>query len=204
MHNQTTRAEEYVQKGVVEGMTPYADKAAAAAADAMVHRFDGWLARQRQFYCDDPDLPPIFASPMKWLFDVAAAEERNLFENMVEEELKLRTRRMSEVDKNASAAFHLKRLEARGGLVGKLVRFRAALLYALLPYDRTSWNRLKDPQHLMVKGACACPYGGVGALAYARPGGRLVRRSRSSGRGAAAAPTWIFRGDAAAPPRLRR
>jgi hypothetical protein len=132
------------------------DVARAATADAVLKKFDGWLARQRQFSVEDPSMPRWARSALPPAFDAVAAEVRRVVESCVEEELRLRARRTSAAEARAAPA-------ARGWLAS----FRRGLLYALQPYDRTSWRRNADPRYWAIKACCACPYFGIQTLSFA-------------------------------------
>lgn len=133
------------------------DAAKAATADTAVGKLDAWLARQRRFQCEDPSMPSWAIRVVPPVFDVVAAEARCIFEGLVEEELKLRARRTSEVD-------HEPERDARGLRV--VARLRARLLYALLPYDRSPWERSRSPVFWIVRVLCACPYFGVQSATF--------------------------------------
>ena len=89
-------------------------------------------------------------------FDAVATEVRRVVESCVEEELRLRARRTSAAEARAAPA-------AKGWLAS----FRRGLLYALQPYDRTSWRRNADPRYWAIKACCACPYFGIQTLSFA-------------------------------------
>lgn len=132
------------------------DVARAATADAVLKKVDGWLARQRQFAVEDPSMPRWARSALPPAFDAVATEVRRVVESCVEEELRLRARRTSAAEARAAPA-------AKGWLAS----FRRGLLYALQPYDRTSWRRNADPRYWAIKACCACPYFGIQTLSFA-------------------------------------
>ena len=135
------------------------DKARAATADAVMAKFDGWLTRQRRFNVEDPAMPPWAARALPPLFDLLGGELRRVVESLVEEELRLRARRASAVERRGASP-------SGGCKVGVLAAFRNRLLYALQPYDRTPWERSRTLDYWVVKVLCACPYFGVNTVAF--------------------------------------
>ena len=154
---------QHVADEVSGGVTDALQMARTRLAAEALGQFDTFVEKRRLFYVEDPSMPrcikPAFAS----IWGSLSPHFRSEFSAMLEFEVGLRKRRGVED--------HVPPPVPVGQRCGQRLRrraagWRAALLYALYPYDKSIWGAMQRPGWWVLTFFRSCPVFGANAICF--------------------------------------
>jgi len=145
-------------------MQSLAARAKSKIADKMVERYDAYAEKQRLYVVEDPAIPTWVKTPARKVWGALAPHFRNEFLAIVETEIGLRTKRNASVE-HRWKSFSLDSLTSLS-CRQYVETFRAKVLYALYPYDRTIWTQIQCPIWWVVFIIRCIPVFGVSSFAF--------------------------------------
>ena len=159
-------------KKVAAGAVTVANRAAVEASsaakelavDQIEAQFDKQMAETREGLADDADMPRFVARSMQSLFDKIAPDVKIEFLELVESALGV-AHKVAPPPKLPPAALGC--CDCFGALKRCAAGARAAALYALYPFDKSIWAKLRSPLFLVLTLLKCVPVAGASQLAFA-------------------------------------
>ena len=122
------------------------------ATDAVAKQWDRFVERKRRYYVLDPSMPSFLRPFVESLWRYVEPHVRDEVLAVVEFEIGLRKRRAADVEHSVPWSM----LRPGGGRVCR-AKWRAGFLYALDPFDKTFWCKIRNPRWILIKAACCIP-----------------------------------------------
>ena len=159
-------------KNLAAGAVTVANRAAVEASsaakelavDQIEAQFDKQMAEARVGLADDADMPRFVARSMQSLFDKIAPDVKIEFLELVERALGVAHKVAPPLKLPPEA---LGCCDCLGAAKRCAAGARAAVLYALYPYDKSVWAKLRSPLFLLLTLLKCVPVAGASQIAFA-------------------------------------